>query len=67
VATDTYGGQRTWSGPDHENGLPTWKTRLTGSREGDLDVEVARDSGKIVAVDHEDRGDHDQDHDEDGN
>lgn len=64
TATDTYGGQPARHGADHENGRPTWRTDLLGSREGDLEVEVAQDSGAILAVDHEDRDDHD--HDDDG-
>lgn len=67
LATDTYGGQRLWSGPDHENGQRTWKIKLTGTREGSLDTEISQDSGRIVAVDHEDRDDRDHDHDDDDN
>lgn len=53
VATTEYGGTVVGVESDDHNGEDTWKVSLTGTDEGDIEVEVSKESGDIVAVDGE--------------
>lgn len=53
VATAEYGGTVVGVESDDHNGEATWKVELAGSSQGDIEVEVSKASGEIVAVDEE--------------
>lgn len=53
VATSEYGGTVVSVESDDYNGEATWKVELAGSSQGDIEVEVSKASGEIVAVDEE--------------
>lgn len=53
IATQRYGGRVLDVEEDHENGVPTWEVEITDSREGRIEVEVARETGEIVKMEHD--------------
>lgn len=53
VATTEYGGTVVGVESDDHNGEPTWKVELAGTSNGDIEVEVSKESGDIIAVDGE--------------
>lgn len=54
TVTDKYGGKVTSVESDHEKGQATWEVEVRDSRKGRIEVDVSKDSGKIVAFEKED-------------
>lgn len=53
VATTQYGGTVVSVESDDHNGEPTWNIELAGTSQGDIEVDVSKATGEIVAVDGE--------------
>jgi len=50
IVTGRYGGQVKSIEPDHEQGRPTWEVEVENSREGRIEADVAKNTGRILAV-----------------
>lgn len=53
IAMNQYGGTFVSVDADTHNGEATWKVMLTGTADGDIEVDVSQATGQIVAVDGE--------------
>lgn len=53
IAMNEYGGTFVSVDADNYNGEATWKVTLTGTDDGDIEVDVSQATGQIVAVDGE--------------
>ena len=53
AATTEYGGTVVSIESDDHNGEPTWNVELAGTSQGDIEVDVSKATGEIVAVDGE--------------
>lgn len=53
IATTEYGGTVVSVESDSHNGEPTWSVELAGTSQGDIEVDVSKATGEIVAVDGE--------------
>lgn len=50
IATDQYDGQVISVEPDHAQGRATWEVELENSRQGRIEVDIAKNNGDIVAT-----------------
>jgi hypothetical protein len=53
LATDKYGGQVISVESDHAENRATWEVEIKNSRQGRIEVDVAKDNGDIVAMEHD--------------
>lgn len=53
IVTDKYGGKVISVESDHERGQPTWEVEVKNSRQGRIEVDVAKESGEILKIEHE--------------
>ncbi|MBX3094214.1 MAG: PepSY domain-containing protein [Cryobacterium sp.] len=53
IAMNEYGGTFMSVDADSHNGEATWSVMLTGTTDGDIEVDVSQATGQIVAVDGE--------------
>ena len=54
IATDAYGGTVKNVESDTYSGAPVWEVEVKDSDQGRIEVKVAKDTGEILNVEHED-------------
>lgn len=67
IATGTYGGHVREIEADDEDDQPTWEVEIDNSRQGDIEVDVSRDTGQVVKVERSDDHNNGDNHDDDDN